>query len=119
MSLFVSGRFDTPGGVGSRSRALTILERVAEETIDAQQCEEGSTPAELAALFHGIFPGLTADALGAVDRLLPGPGGVGSRSVKGRDSTSALSPSWATRLSDQAALANNETIENGYHPHAS
>jgi NAD(P)-dependent dehydrogenase (short-subunit alcohol dehydrogenase family) len=78
-----------------------------------------SWPAKLAALFHGIFPGLTADALGAVDRLLPGPGGVGSRSVKGRDSTSALSPSWATRLSDQAALANNETIENGYHPHAS
>ena len=43
MSLSVSGRFDTPGGVGSRSRALTILERVAEETIDAQQREEGST----------------------------------------------------------------------------
>jgi hypothetical protein len=51
MSLSVSGRFDTPGGVGSRSRALTILERVAEETIDAQQREEGSMPAKLAALF--------------------------------------------------------------------
>ena len=60
-----------------------------------------SWPAKLAALFHGLFPGATADALGAVDRLLPGPGGVGSRSVKGRDSTSASHhlgrPSSATR----------------------
>lgn len=44
---------------------------------------------------------------------LPGPDGVGSRNVKGRDSTSALSPSWLTALSDAASARNNEFAPEG------
>lgn len=67
-----------------------------------------SLPAKAGVRLHGLFPGPTADILGMVNRLLPGPGGVGSRNVKGRDSTSRFSPSWATTLSDEAAVRNNE-----------
>jgi len=38
-------------------------------------------PARLGARFHGVFPGLTADLLGPVNRLLPRPGGIGSRTA--------------------------------------
>ena len=67
-----------------------------------------SLPAQVAVRFHGVFPGLTADLLGLVNRMLPGPGGIGNRSALGRDSTSALSPSWATQLTEAAAARNNE-----------
>lgn len=40
--------------------------------------------------------------------LLPGPGGVGTERVKGKDSESAFAPSVLTTLSDQAAVRNNE-----------
>lgn len=36
-----------------------------------------SLPAALLARFHGLFPGATADVLGLVARLLPGPAGEG------------------------------------------
>ena len=38
----------------------------------------------------------------------PAPGGIGTARVKGKESESALSPSWLTTLSDQAAARNNE-----------
>ncbi|WP_165230501.1 SDR family NAD(P)-dependent oxidoreductase [Aquisphaera insulae] len=65
-------------------------------------------PAKLAVLFHGPFPGLTADLMGLLNRLLPGPGGIGTRSALGKDSTSRLSPSWLTTLNEAAARRNNE-----------
>ena len=64
--------------------------------------------AKLAALFHGVFPGLTADILGAVNSLLPEPGGIGTARAKGKESESSLSPSWLTTLSDKAAEENNQ-----------
>jgi short-subunit dehydrogenase len=67
-----------------------------------------SIQAKAAALFHGIFPGLTADMLGLVNRLLPGPGGIGEASARGYESESDLAPSWLTALSDRAAMRNNE-----------
>jgi short-subunit dehydrogenase len=67
-----------------------------------------SLPAKLAVAFHGLFPGLTADLLGLTNYLLPGPGGIGTDRAKGKDSQSAISPSWLTALSDRAALRNNE-----------
>jgi NAD(P)-dependent dehydrogenase (short-subunit alcohol dehydrogenase family) len=65
-------------------------------------------PVKAAVAFHGLFPGLTADILGLANRLLPGPGGVGTRRVKGKDSASAVSPSALTALTERAALRNNE-----------
>jgi NAD(P)-dependent dehydrogenase (short-subunit alcohol dehydrogenase family) len=87
-------------------------ERAASQIIEA--CRRGeaelviSIQAKLAVLFHGLFPGFTADALGLINELLPEPGGIGSSSVKGKESTSGWSPSWLTTLTEQAAVANNE-----------
>jgi short-subunit dehydrogenase len=87
-------------------------ERAASQIIDA--CRNGdaelviSIQAKLAVLFHGIFPGLTTDALGMINELLPAPGGIGTASVKGKESTSGWSPSWLTTLNEHAAVANNE-----------
>lgn len=100
----------------SISDALPITsikaERAAREIITA--CKRGdaevvlSLPAQLATLFHGVFPGVTAELLGSVNKLLPGPGGIGTRRAKGKDSFSSISPSLLTRLNEQAALRNNE-----------
>lgn len=67
-----------------------------------------SIQAELAVRFHGLFPGLTADILGFVNRFLPDAGGIGTRRTQGKDSRSSVAPSWLTALSDEAARANNE-----------
>jgi NAD(P)-dependent dehydrogenase (short-subunit alcohol dehydrogenase family) len=64
--------------------------------------------AKLAVLFHGIFPGLTSDILGAVNRFLPEPGGIGSGRASGAQSESSLAPSWLTALTEKAARENNE-----------
>ncbi len=87
-------------------------ERAASQIISA--CQRGdaevvlSIQAQLAVKFHGLFPGLTADMLGLVNRLLPGPGGIGKRRAKGKESESALSPSVLTALNETAARNNNE-----------
>ncbi|HVG32989.1 MAG TPA: SDR family NAD(P)-dependent oxidoreductase [Pyrinomonadaceae bacterium] len=87
-------------------------ERAARDIISA--CKRGdaeitlSVQAQLAVRFHGLFPGLTADLLGLVNRLLPAPGGIGRLRAKGKDSQSAISPSWLTALNEAAAERNNE-----------
>lgn len=89
-------------------------ERAARQIISA--CKRGdaevvlSLPAELAAKFYALFPGLTQDMLGVINRLLPeaaGGGGTFGRK-KGKDSSSPLAPSMLTTLSDRAARRNNE-----------
>jgi NAD(P)-dependent dehydrogenase (short-subunit alcohol dehydrogenase family) len=67
-----------------------------------------SIQAKAAVLFHGIFPGLTADLLGQINKLLPEAGGIWTARAQGKDSTSEAAPSWWTTLSDQAAVRNNE-----------
>jgi NAD(P)-dependent dehydrogenase (short-subunit alcohol dehydrogenase family) len=87
-------------------------ERAARQVVAA--CRRGdaevvlSIQAQMAVLFHGLFPGLTADLLGMINRLLPAPGGIGKRKAKGKDSSSAISPSLLTALNEQAAARNNE-----------
>jgi NAD(P)-dependent dehydrogenase (short-subunit alcohol dehydrogenase family) len=68
-----------------------------------------SLPGKLAALVHGIAPGLVTDINGWVNRLLPGPGGIGIQTALGWESESNLAPSWLTGLTDRAARENNET----------
>ncbi len=87
-------------------------ERAARQIIDA--CQRGDAEivltiqAQIAVRFHALFPGLTADLLGLVNRLLPAAGGIGRKRAKGKDSQSELSPSWLTALGDKAAQRNNE-----------
>lgn len=60
------------------------------------------------AVANAVAPGLTAEVLGLVDRLLPdaGEGPRGRR--KGAESQSWLSPSWLTLLGDRAARKYNQ-----------
>jgi NAD(P)-dependent dehydrogenase (short-subunit alcohol dehydrogenase family) len=99
--------------IGDSLPILSIsAESAARKVLNA--CRHGDAvliytlPARFGAKFHGVFPGLTADLLGLVSRLLPGPGGIGSRAAKGKESTSHWSPSLLTALSERAAARNNE-----------
>ncbi len=103
----------------SISDALPLVsqsaERSAAQIIAA--CKRGdaevvlSLPAKLATTVHSLFPGWTADMLGLANTLLlPAPGGIGTARLPGKHSSSALSPSWLTTLSDRAAQRNNENI---------
>jgi short-subunit dehydrogenase len=100
----------------SISDALPLLtvsaENAARQIVRA--CKRGdaelviSVPAKVAVLFDSLFPEMMSRMLGLANRLLPGAGGVGTQSRKGRESTSAWSPSLLTTLNEEAALRNNE-----------
>jgi NAD(P)-dependent dehydrogenase (short-subunit alcohol dehydrogenase family) len=87
-------------------------ERAARQIIRA--CKHGvaevvlTVPARLAVKAHAAFPGMTTDLLAIVNHFLPGPGGIGERRAKGKDSESTLSPSLLTKLGDEAAHENNQ-----------
>ncbi len=81
---------------GLPARLLPLVSRVKQKSALSLQ-------AQIATKFHGLFPGLTADLLGVVNRLLPAADGIGSESAEGKDGTSDLSPSALTTLSDRAA----------------
>jgi NAD(P)-dependent dehydrogenase (short-subunit alcohol dehydrogenase family) len=87
-------------------------ERAARQIVEA--CKRGqaeliiTTQAVLAVKFRALFPEATADILALANRLLPGPGGIGRKRAKGKESESAASPSLLTVLSDWAAQRNNE-----------
>lgn len=88
--------------------------RAARRLVDAVRFGEAevvlSLPAKAAVVFHGLFPGLTSDLMGVVNRTLPGPGGIGIDRAEGKDSTSSATPSWATILTERAAAENNELV---------
>lgn len=67
-----------------------------------------SLPAIAAQKVHGLAPGLVSTVLGWVNRLLPGPGGIGSESAKGYQSESRWTRSPLTVLTARAAQRNNE-----------
>jgi hypothetical protein len=100
----------------SISDALPLLtvsaENAARQIVHA--CKRGqaelviSVPAKVAVLFDSLFPEAMSQMLALANRLLPAAGGAGTHRTKGRDSTSAWSPSWLTTLNDEAALRNNE-----------
>jgi len=59
-------------------------------------------------LAHAIWPTAVIETFGLVNCFLPGNGGIGTLKAKGKDSESAVSPSVLTKLSDDAAVRNNE-----------
>lgn len=77
-------------------------------------CERGEAevliglPAIVAAPLQALLPGLTAEILGLVNRLLPAPGGIGTATATGADSQGVAVPAVLTRLGDEAAARNNE-----------
>lgn len=86
--------------------------RAARRVIDA--CARGdaeiilTVPAQLASIIHGLFPDLTVDILGVMNRFLPGPGGIGSDVRTGKQSKSKASPGWVTAFNERAAAENNQ-----------
>ena len=100
----------------SMSDALPILsmnaQRAARRVIDA--CARGdaeiilTVPAQIATIIHGLFPDLTVDMLGVMNRFLPSPGGIGTDVRTGKESKSKASPSWVTALNERAAAQNNQ-----------
>lgn len=87
-------------------------DEAAEQIVDACRAGEAelviSPSAKIAAMIHGVVPGLVTDVMGLVNMVLPGPGGIGTSRVKGRESASALAPSPLTLLADLKVRKNNE-----------
>ena len=100
----------------SISDALPLLSVSAENAARqiVRACKRGdaelviSIPAKIAVLFEALFPEAMSQMLALANRMLPDAGGVGTERKKGRESTSAWSPSWLTTLNEEAALRNNE-----------
>ena len=86
--------------------------RAARQVIEA--CARGdsevvlSLPAKVATLIHGVFPEVTVDVLGVLNRFLPPPGGIGTDVRTGKQSRSKASPGWITALNERAAQENNQ-----------
>lgn len=97
---------------GSLPGIAMSAERAARKIINA--CRHGdaelilSLPGKLAALAHGIAPGLVSDINGLVNRFLPDSGGIGTQAAFGWQSESKIAPSRLTALTEKAARANNE-----------
>jgi hypothetical protein len=72
-----------------------------------------SPQAKTAAKFIALFPELTASLLELTNRLLPDNGGIDRGYATGRDSESAMSPSFLTSLVDAASKRNNELASQG------
>ena len=100
--------------LGNATPGLSIsAENAAEQIIDACATGEAEVvltlPAKLAVAAQTLFPGLVSDVSALVNRyVLPDPGGIGPRRVKGHDSRGTL-PEVVTAMTDRAAARNNET----------
>ena len=87
--------------------------RAARQILDA--CRRGdpelttTLQARLLAVSSALFPGLLAQTLALVNRLLPPPtSAAGNLTKTGWECRSPVAPSPLTQLSDQATNANNE-----------
>jgi NAD(P)-dependent dehydrogenase (short-subunit alcohol dehydrogenase family) len=88
-------------------------ERAADQILSA--CAHGdpeltiTVQARAAVVLNAVAPAWLAGMMMMASRFLPGPDGQqGDRSKPGRESESKWAPSWATTLSDKAAVLNNE-----------
>lgn len=64
--------------------------------------------AQIAARFHGTFPGLTTDLLGNIQRILPSSYASGTGRYSGKESETTITRSFLTTLGRQASQRNNE-----------
>ena len=67
-----------------------------------------SLPAKVADKIHGLFPGLTSDALGLANRLLPGTESH-DHGVEGQHCRPVVSVPWLGARSDRVAALGNQT----------
>lgn len=87
-------------------------ETAAEKILTA--CQNGDPEAVIAGPLNftswitSLAPNWTTEMLAIMDQMLPEMGGIGRQAARGYESTTSLSPSWLTSLSDEAAIHNNE-----------
>ena len=92
--------------------ASIAAERAAAQIVDA--CRHGdselviSFPAKLAVVANAMMPESVALATRIANRVLPGPAGNGDQAHSGWQSLSSWAPSRLTRLTEHAAVENNE-----------
>ncbi len=105
---------------GASTPGVSIAaERAARKIVDALCAGDAEliiTPqAKMAVWFHGMFPGLTADVLSVVNRVLPA---AGDRQVRhtGRESETALTRSPLQHFGRKAAKEFNQTPANKLTP---
>jgi short-subunit dehydrogenase len=72
-----------------------------------------SPQAKALALAHGVAPGLVADALGMVNRILPGTGSRDAERFTGKESETLVSRSFLTKLGRSAGRELNQHPERG------
>ncbi len=93
---------------------LTIdAARAARQIVEACRCGDAelvvSWPAKLAVMANGVAPSVVALGMRITNALLPPPAGAdGDAAHSGWQSRSAWAPSRLTRLTEQAAIANNQ-----------
>lgn len=87
-------------------------ESAARQAIDGCRYGDGLVvlgyPMKIVSALAALAPGMTADILGYINRLLPSAGGIGTRRALGSESESLLTESPLTTLTQRAAEANNE-----------
>jgi NAD(P)-dependent dehydrogenase (short-subunit alcohol dehydrogenase family) len=97
------------GAVPTNSIAAeSAAKRIVKACINGEAEVVLSLPAQAMAAVHGLFPGMTADVWGLVNRMLPGPGGIGKATATGKESETSITRSWVTDHLKKAARENNE-----------
>ena len=89
-------------------RAVRAARRIIDASVDGDAELVLPTMVNLAVKLDALFPGAAAAVMTLAERLLPGPGGIGTAMRRGSDSESRWSPSPLTALGDRAATRNNE-----------
>ncbi len=86
--------------------------RAARQIVDATRRGKAelviSIQAQILARFHSLFPGLTADIMGIVNRFLPSGDGAGISAHRGSESETAITQSFLTLLGQRASRTYNE-----------
>jgi NAD(P)-dependent dehydrogenase (short-subunit alcohol dehydrogenase family) len=93
LNAYFKGNQESQFGWFAPSASLPLIsmdaERAARQVVRATKRGESerilTMPANLAARFHGLFPGLTADLLGVVNRVLPSGNGHGTGMTRGME----------------------------------
>jgi short-subunit dehydrogenase len=89
------------------------VERAARRILNAMRHGKShvvlSLPAKVADKIHGLFPGLTSDALGLANRLLPGIESDNHGGVEGQHCRPVVSVPWLGARSDRVAAQRNQT----------
>jgi NAD(P)-dependent dehydrogenase (short-subunit alcohol dehydrogenase family) len=101
-------------GLSSTLPGITMsAERAARQIVSATRRGEAekilTAPANVLARFHGLFPGATADILGAVDRLIL-PKGSSRERRRGRETQILRSP-WMSALTILGRLAARQFLQ--------